>query len=182
MRFLDDLKRACREEDGAATLEFVIVFPFFIAIVLSMFESGWLMTKYMMLDRGVDMAMRDLKLGNLGTSPTEEELKARICGYSEIFSNCTEELFLELRDITDPALDASFPHGQADCYDRSPDVDVQPKMEIDNSGQREQIVFVRACLLIDPVLPGIGLGAWLPQADSGGHQMVSSGVFMNEPQ
>ncbi|QHQ35268.1 TadE/TadG family type IV pilus assembly protein [Algicella marina] len=176
-------RRKGKAEDGNATVEFVIVFPVFIAIVLSMFESGWLMTKYMMLDRGLDMAMRELKLGIAPLNdPTEENLRSQICDYAAILNNCETELRIELRNHDDPSLDENFPHSQPDCYDRSPDVTIQPQMQISaTAAQRTSIILVRACMLVDPIFPGLGLGAWLPKAEYGGHQMVSFAVFMNEP-
>ena len=44
--------RLCKRlenEDGASTVEFIILFPIFIATVFVTVEAGWLMTKKMML-------------------------------------------------------------------------------------------------------------------------------------
>ncbi len=189
MQLMSVLRKKRKSEEGGSTVEFVIVFPVFIAIVLSMFESGWLMTKYMMLDRGVDMAVRDLKLGIM-INPTPEELRTQICEYSAIFNNCEQEMFLELRQYTVIAGDANYPHRQPACYNRNETAELQPVMTIAGS-TRGEIVFLRACMLVNPIFPGLGLGAWLPKAEldedaiaagvRSGHQMVSYGVFLNEP-
>lgn len=181
-------RRAGSEENGGATVEFVIVFPLLIAIVLSMFESGWLMTKYMMLDRGVDKAMREVKLGMI-TGGTQAEIQTnilnRICDYSEILQDCETELRIEMGVINSDGsttVDANFPRNQADCHSRDPGVVIDPVMTANqNHLGRSEVVVVRACMLVDPIMPGIGLGAWLPKAEGGGHQMVSYGVFRNEP-
>ena len=50
-----------KDEDGAATVEFVLVAPMFLGLVLATFESGWMMTQSMMLERGLDQTVRELR-------------------------------------------------------------------------------------------------------------------------
>lgn len=165
-----------RDEAGSTTVEFVILFPVLIALVLAMFEAGWLMTRYMMLDRGVDMVIRDLKLGRVAA--THVDLKSRICDYAEVIVGCEDEMLLEIVLWEDVEADAAYPHGQAQCHDRS--AAVAPTSSIAEVAP-DRIVFLRACMLIDPMFRGIGVGFWLPNDPSGAHRMVSFGVFRTEP-
>ncbi|MFQ5622883.1 MAG: TadE/TadG family type IV pilus assembly protein [Paracoccaceae bacterium] len=167
--------RAFRYDDeGSATVEFVLIAPFLLAIVLSVFESGWLMTKYMMLDRGLDMAIRDVRLM---TTPnmTHDQLKTKICDYSLLFRDCETTLIVELVpvDFTTP-----YPANQPRCYDRTGII--APVIDYTAAGY-EQIMFVRACVITDPMFPGIGLGLQLQKDASGGFQMISYSAFMSEP-
>ena len=149
------LRRYRKDEEGAATVEFVLVFSFLLVIVLSIFEVGWLMTRQMMLDRGVDVAVRNVRLGT-GKATTHDGLKDEICKYSKILTNCTRDLVLELV-IMDVAAD--YPQNQPNCKDREPDA-LDPVISY-TPGGREEIMFVRACMIIDPIFPGAGLGLQL---------------------
>jgi hypothetical protein len=73
---------------------------------------------------------------------------------------------------------ATFPTGGANCIDRTSDVD--PVITF-VPGARSEIMFVRACLIVDPIFPGMGLGAQLPVDASGGYAIVVQSAFMNEP-
>jgi len=42
-------------------------------------------------------------------------------------------------------------------------------------------MYVRACVVVDPLVPGIGLALHLPLDPTGGLAMVSYGAFTNEP-
>lgn len=167
------LKRRARDESGAATVEFVIVFPMLIAIVLSIFESGWLMTRYMMLDRGVDMAIRDVRLGK--NTGGYEGIRDEICRFASIIKDCETDLILELVVMD---LGSDYPHNQANCFDR--EEEVEPVISFD-PGSEQDIMFVRACVIVDPIFPGIGLGLRLPKDSTGGFQMVSYSAYLNEP-
>jgi Flp pilus assembly protein TadG len=59
------LARALRNEEGTATMEFVLVIPLIMMIFMASFESGLLMTRSIMLEQSVDMAMRELRLGHV---------------------------------------------------------------------------------------------------------------------
>ena len=54
--------RGC--EEGSATVEFVIIFPAIMMLLLMSVEVGVMMARGMMLDRGIDVSMRTLRLAN----------------------------------------------------------------------------------------------------------------------
>ncbi|MCB2122196.1 MAG: pilus assembly protein, partial [Rhodobacteraceae bacterium] len=83
------LKRFLRQERGAVTIEFVLWFPLFFGIFLSSVESGMLMLRYVMLERGVDVTVRDLRIGTL-KFPSHDDLKREICRNSLILPDCVE--------------------------------------------------------------------------------------------
>ncbi|GIX14367.1 MAG: hypothetical protein KatS3mg118_2326 [Paracoccaceae bacterium] len=49
-------------------------------------------------------------------------------------------------------------------------------------GRRSETVFVRACLLADPLIPGVGLALAMPTAPGGGIVMIAYAAFVNEPE
>jgi len=159
---------------GAASLEFSVVFPFLMYIVLSIGETGVMMVRTMMLDRGLSVAIRDLRLG-LTENPDHESIKQQICDAAFLLGACEDVLRLELTPVANAW---SMPSGPADCVDRT--AEVQPAVKF-TPGERSQIMFVRACLMVDPIFPGTGLGAMLPVDRSGAYAIIVQSAFMNEP-
>lgn len=177
------------EEDGSPSVEFVILFPTVLIIVLSIFEAGWLMTRMMMLDRGVDIAVRDIRLGGIydadtdSTLPiTHENIKQRICDGAAIFADCMTTLKVQLVPFE---VTGDYPWDVPNCRDRdAEDDELQPVDEFFQSGggTSDQVMFMRACVVVDPILPGLGLGLALPKDSSNGYQMASFSAFKNEPE
>ncbi|MEM1275282.1 MAG: TadE/TadG family type IV pilus assembly protein [Pseudomonadota bacterium] len=163
-------------EDGNASIEFVILFPFFMFLFMSIVEMGFLTTRAVLLERGLDMAARDVRL-DLIQDLDHEKLKNRICELSTILVYCLDDMFLELKvfDKNDP-----YPQNAPSCQDRTARGSIDPKTEF-NPGGRSEIMFIRACLVVDPLVPGLGIGLLLPRDASGGYQLVSYTAFVNEP-
>ncbi|HUS54390.1 MAG TPA: TadE/TadG family type IV pilus assembly protein [Thermohalobaculum sp.] len=163
-----------RDCSGNATLEFVIIFPFLMFMILSIAEAGILMTRVAMLDRGVDIANRDLRLG-LTPGITHDGLKTKICEAAFLLGGCNDAVLLELTPL---ATVAGFPTGGANCIDRTSEV--EPAVSF-TPGVPSEIMLVRACVIVEPMFPGMGLGAMLPVDASGGYAIIVQSAFMNEP-
>jgi Flp pilus assembly protein TadG len=168
------LRRLRANRSGAAALEFAIIAPIFFAIVFSTLEAGWLMTQTMMLDRAVDLTVRGLRIGNAGPV-THDAIRDRICDEVMLIGNCKTTLMVELIPITNLSV---MPSNSSTCYNRG--ATVQPVVQF-TPGQRSQVVFIRACVIVDPMTPFIGLGLALPKDASGGFRMVAYTAFANEP-
>lgn len=167
------LKKFGRDRSGAASVEFVMIAPLYFALVLSTFEAGWLMTKSMMLERGMDLTIRELRLG-LHSNPSHDQFKKIICDNAKILKNCEQTMLLELVPITSAA---TIPTSTV-CRDRSSPV--APTVTF-SPGVTTETMFVRACVVVDPIVPGMGLALHLPLDQSGGMALVSYGAFKNEP-
>jgi Flp pilus assembly protein TadG len=163
-----------RDSGGNATLEFLTLVPFLFYLIFSMGEAGVLMTRAVMLERGVNIAIRDLRLG-LTPGITHDQLKDRICDAAFLLGGCREGLMLELTPLADVT---AFPAGQTQCVDRTSEV--EPTVNF-VPGARSEIMLVRACVIVDPLFPGTGLGAMLPKDASGGYSIIVQTGFMNEP-
>ena len=162
------------DERGNTTIEFVIIAPLLFATVFSVFESGWLMTKYMMLDRGLDLAVRDVRLGKT-PMPTQITLRNQTCTYARIFKNCQSSLVIEMTAINSIA---DLPATRAPCVNRAV---ATPPVAPFSTGARSQMVYVRACAVVDFIFPAMGLGLQLPKDGTGGFSLVTAGAFVNEP-
>lgn len=168
------LRRLLANRSGAAALEFAIIAPVFFAIVFSTLEAGWMMTQTMMLDRAVDLTVRSLRIGNQG-AVSHDAIRDRICNEAVIIGNCKKTLLVELIPLTNLSV---MPSDSSTCYNRG--AAVQPVVQF-SPGQRSQVVFIRACVIIDPITPFIGLGLALPKDSSGGYRMIAYTAFANEP-
>ena len=162
------------DEGGNASVQFVIVFPVVMWFFGTVFETGFIATRMVLFERGLDIASRELRLGTL-TNPDHDTLKQLVCENSTILTNCERDLILELVELD---LNSAYPQNQANCIDRTEEI--EPTITF-NPGGRNRIMFVRACMVVDPIFPGLGITLGLQEDSSGGLQMVSYTAFMNEP-
>lgn len=169
------LTRFRRREEGNSTIEFVILFPIFIIIFMSCFEMGMLMTRQVMLERALDLSVRDLRLGNW-KPPTHDELKRTVCNRAGIIPDCMNSMLIELQPVSKSSW-TPLPK-QATCNDRS--APIQPVTTF-NGGAENEMMIVRACAIMKPWFVATSLGLRLPLVDGENYAIVSSSAFVNEP-
>lgn len=162
-------------EDGSAAVEFVLVFPVIITMILMTLEMGFITLRQTMLDRGLDMAVREVRLGT-GTAPQHDAIKALVCENALFLRNCDTQLFLEM-EPTDPRAFSSL-HELASCTDKP--VESRPVREF-NPGQQNQLMLMRACVLYDPLFPDALLPRMLTKDNSGRAAILSMTAFVQEP-
>ena len=170
------LRRKAREDDGSATIPFVIFLPFFMTLVMSSLEIGMVMMRQVMLERALDLSVRDLRLDLW--DGTQEEFKTLICSRASVIPDCGNVLLVELRPVSTVTWEplASGPT----CVNRAVPMDPKdyPKFE---KGKGDEIMLIRACAKFDPVFPTTGLGLHLPKDNTGAYALISSTAFVNEP-
>jgi Flp pilus assembly pilin Flp len=164
-----------RGEDGIAAVEFALLFPFIFFLFIWAVELGILMTKSVMLEHALDVAMRDLRLGRM-VNPTSDTLKDAICTRARIVDNCRGTIMLDLQPVNTATW--TLPERSVACQDR--DQPIQPVVSF-TIGQQNQIMLVRACVIVNPLFPGTGIGAMLRKDADGGFGMVAMSAFVNEP-
>jgi Flp pilus assembly protein TadG len=166
-RFLSDLA-------GTAAIEFAFVAPIFFAIVFSTFEAGWMVIQSTMLDRAVDLAVRDIRVGAVAAAKNQNQIKAAVCDKAYLLVDCASSIVVEMTDISSGTL----PSNSTPCVDRGSNV--APVVAF-SPGQRGSIMYVRACFTTDPITPLLGLALSLPKDGKGGYFLSSSSAFVNEP-
>ena len=67
------LRDASRREDGTATLDFVMMVPIFVGLFVSSFELSIIMTRQMMLERGLDLVGTGVEASDLRQRQRELE-------------------------------------------------------------------------------------------------------------
>jgi hypothetical protein len=174
--------RAARSESGNASIEFVFLFPLFLTLLLSAIESGLMTMRYVWLDRSVDLTVRDLRLGNLdlddaNATVNHDVVRDAICEQGALLlPDCNETLLLQLIPVDTATWDVPDPN--ANCVDRTGTVN--PTIEF-SAGAQNEMMIVRACYIVDPFMPNVGLGAEFNVDASGGVSLIVSSAFVNEP-
>jgi TadE-like protein len=185
---------ASDDEGGVSTLEFIILAPVIFFMFFATFEAGWLMVRQTMLDRGLDMAMREVRL-NLAPGITHQELKERVCEEAIGISNCSDSLYLELKTedeakaLDPPSGRLKWPRSAVTCLNKGELIDpVVDEASFGSTGP-DVIMIVVACAIVDPIVPG--LGALMPglmvsvpevgNAAQDGYRMISIAAYKAEP-
>ena len=164
-----------RDERGSGTVEFVIVFPVLMWFFATIFETGFIATRMVMLEHGLDMSAREIRLGSPDVM-THEGLKQEVCKHASILVNCERDLILEVVEMD---IASAYPQNEPNCIDRDGEID--PTINFVPGG-RSRIMFVRVCMVVDPLFPGHGITLGLNRDHTGGLQLVAYAAFMNEPQ
>lgn len=162
-------------QDGGVTVEFVLVFPIFLLLMAAAVEISLVTMRHTMLERGLDVVVRDIRLGT-GTVPQHDEIKTRICQEARLIPNCTETLKLEMQ-VMDLRAYSDLPEA-ADCTDKAEPA--APVRAFDH-GDANDLMVLRACAKYDPFLPDAMIGKALFKDSNGQAMIVSKSAFVQEP-
>lgn len=162
-------------ESGSATVEFAIMFPFYITLFLSSVELGMIHFRHSMLERGLDLAVRDIRLGT-GTNPSHDDIKDAICEFAGVLPQCGDNLRLEMI-LVDPRAYVA-PAASADCIDHSEESNPMRSFE---HGGSNQMMLLRACYVFSPIFPTAGLGYHAVKDGAGNVAMTAASAFVQEP-
>ncbi|MCB4455791.1 TadE/TadG family type IV pilus assembly protein [Leisingera sp. McT4-56] len=169
------LRRFRQREDGSFTVEWVVVFPFFMVVLMSTVELGMINLRHSQLERALDQSVRDIRL-NTGANKDHEQIRDEICTLSGFIDECETSLRLEMVQI-DPFNWAPV-DPDPDCVDSIEDPKPVRKFE---HGQSNDLMLVRACMTFKPIFPTWGLGKDLNKDGDGRISLVASSAFVQEP-
>lgn len=170
------LLRPFRKDDrGMASVEFAIFFPLYISLFFWAAELGIITMKSVTLDHALDVAMRDLRLG-LMENPTPENLKQEICSRARLIGNCENQMMIELQPISTQTW--AMPRTPVTCVDN--DEEIQPSVAF-NPGQAQELMLVRACIVVPVLFPAMMFGRQMTLDSTGGIGIASISSFVNEP-
>lgn len=171
------VRRHVLREDGAATIGMVLMLPMFMYVFMASFEIGLYMTRLTLLERAMDIAARDIRLGKL-TDPTHDNIKALVCANASMVPECLTTLKLSLERVETTTW--TLPATQATCVNRAEEVD--PVTALDsNPTERKVLMIMRGCVIADALFPSIGVAAALPLDGEGGYKLIATSAFLNEP-
>ncbi len=181
------IQRFRQDESGVVTLEFVLIFPIMFAFFLMTVENGIISIRNVMLERGVDIAIRDVRIGTK-IDPDASELRNDICKYAGIIPDCGNQLQVEMY-VRDPRAWVPLP-AQVNCRDRS--VEARNNFNFTH-GKGNELVVIIACARIDPILPTSRIGrtrvpsigqAIIDNGDArsaGSYALVATSSYVVEP-
>jgi Flp pilus assembly protein TadG len=172
---LKKLEHFHRNEQGVATLEFVIAFPFMFAMIVATFDAGLLMTKYVVLENSLDRVVRTIRLSGIDDGASGAAyFKTQVCSLATLIKDCESSLFIEMSPID---TSSSFTPGAVTCVDRTASA---PPANTISTGGPNDIVYVRACLVVDRYFPSAVSGIFSVDA-SGGIQLIADSAYVVEP-
>jgi Flp pilus assembly protein TadG len=169
------LRRFQRDADGGATVEFVMVFPFFLILFLFCVELGFMTARYALLERGLDMTVREIRLGT-GANWEHNQIKDSICENAIFVGNCKNALRLEMRPRS--IRQYTSLGSTVDCTDRAEDTDPVAFQ----TGGENQLMILRACYKFTPLFPTELLGSMLEKDTSGDAAVIATTAFVQEPE
>ena len=179
-RFVNKCDLFRKRQDGNATIEFVVLFPAFMTLFLTGFEAGFYMVKNVMLERAVDIAVRDVRLGN-GKVPAFAALKKRICDEAVIIPDCMKSIKVDLQPVpSTPGGVMAVTNGNVKCLDSGLPPNIQPGSTFD-PGEQNKMMLIRVCAMSEPLFPTTGIGVGMKSDSNGNMAIVSTTAFVNEP-
>ncbi|WP_282128726.1 TadE/TadG family type IV pilus assembly protein [Roseobacter litoralis] len=171
------LRRFRRDEEGQIAVEFVIMVPLVFTIFMTAIELGIYSMRQMWLDRGLDIAVREVRL-NTSSIPTHDALKQTICVNAGFIPDCQNSLKLEMVRI-DPRVFAQL-DPIADCIDLSLPISSQDAPNY-QSGNEHDLMILRACVRFNPIFPTTGLGFQFAKDNGRDAVMTAMSAFVQEP-
>lgn len=168
-------RRFARGEEGSMLVPFALWMPVFTMLIVSSIELGTVTVRHTVLERSLDMAVRDLRIGS-STVTTHDALKADICERAAILPGCLEALQLEMIPLNMVAW--TDPPATADCVDISEEF--TPQRSFVNGGGGA-VMLLRACYKFRPVTPISSFNASVAKDADGYTGIVSTAAFVTEP-
>ena len=185
------LRRFRRDESGTPTIEFVILFPIYIYMLCTAWEVGLYLFRQVMLERGLDLTVRELRINDYedkwGNSASFAEIKQGVCANTPSIGNCNDVLNLTTDDIDNlRSPNWGTVANAARCVDRSKSPPEYPAPRW-NTGSENHVVVIRACWIYDPMFPTFGIANEAPlrairdKGGAGGIGVTAVSAFAVEP-
>lgn len=149
--------------------------PLLILILMASLELGVTTVRHTVLERSLDEAVREVRLGT-GRESTHSELKTLICDAAPVLYGCEENLRLEM--ITNDLRDWHAMDSGADCADSNETA--RPLRNFEYGGDNE-LMILRACYMFNPITPATAFGDFLVKNDNGFSALVATSAFVQEP-
>nr|WP_321253739.1 TadE family protein [uncultured Ruegeria sp.] len=178
-----------REEEGMATIEFIILFPLFLMTTYSGIEYGIVAYNHSNLERALDETIQDVRMNHIwkyDQSPnaqwTHTLLKQIICDRAMALPDCFENLAIEMTPI-DPYVGNPMQTAQFTspfCVDTPEDIRGKDD-QMFTPGASNQLMVIRACIEITPLFVGTTLGRLAAKDPDGQYELHATTVFVHEP-
>ncbi|MEL6365330.1 MAG: TadE/TadG family type IV pilus assembly protein [Pseudomonadota bacterium] len=170
------LGRFARNKTGSAALEFAFVAPVFFTLAFSIIEGAWQFTRISLIENAASDIYRMIYTGQVSDGDiTQSTLESAFCDKIEAVTDCGGDIAIEVTQINSFT---DLPSSSATCKDKD---DESSNDAGYNFTSGDEIVYVRFCVTVDILTPGLGLGLMLPKTDNDKYQIITQMVFRNEP-
>lgn len=170
------LTRFWRKDSGTATIEFVIIVPLVLTFLFSAVDFGAVMLRQVFLDRSVDIAVRQVRLGAV-TASNFGRFRQAICNGTILIRHCNASISIEMRPIDTATWDGL--NTPAQCVNRAEDF--SPALAFNPGSGRQELMMITVCVVADPFIDLTGMILGMETDASGGYYIVSHAAFANEP-
>lgn len=178
------LRRFLADETGTASIELLYVLVPTMLLFMGSFESSLFMIRHVMLERSVDIVVRDIRLGNLD-GLTHAQLKEMICDTSALVTSlddCISHMKIYMAPIDTANFDMpNIPNACIDNVENITPLDEPTGTEF-AFGADNEIMLLRICLKEAPMFPTTALGASMIKDEvDGNYALITTTTFVNEP-
>lgn len=174
------LRRLRRDDSGGEAFGLIVVIPLLLAFLGFATDLGLLLVRNAMLERGVDTGVREIRLGNMAPNDYSG-LRSHICNAAVVLPSCESRLKIQLKAMSPYAWEDP---GQTPDCESLKTVTVTAAKEFD-AAQRNQLVILRACIVVEPLMPGWSLGNVLLSSADGSrnrfYQATATTTYTQEP-
>lgn len=172
------LRHWISRQDGNVTVEFVIVVPFLLSLFLASVDTGVSMLRQVMLDRAVDMAVREVRLGRV-PSDGSVTMAQLICERTRFLTDCANSIAVEMLPIDTSNFDGL--NDPIQCIDREQQIIPSVSFNPGAGGTAQELMTIRVCVAADPFIRLTGYLSSMPINEDGDYVVVSRGIFVKEP-
>lgn len=165
-----------RDRSGSAAVEFALVVPPFLALMMSTFEVGWFYFAASQVDAAAIETARLVRTGQVQKAGFDkQDFFNEVCPNVAIFGDCDETLTVEVT-IFDSFAELAADNAPVVCTNDDPAEIAALAFE---PGTENQIVRLRVCLLYKTINPTIGVN--VSETADGKRRVFGSYIFQNEP-
>ncbi len=176
LSFCRRMRRFRASEAGSSTVEFVILFPVIWMMFGMTIEAGMYSMQQVMLERGLDLTVREVRLGIMD-NPTHDKLVTKTCENALIMVDCESSLRLEM--ITSGPTTFVAPSRKIACVDKAA---ATPATVNIVNGANNDLMMLRVCMKIKPLLPFAGLGkALIEDSNDSYYSLTATSAYVMEP-
>ena len=179
MKFnINSFRAWAKRQDGAVTVEFVVIVPFLLSLFFASVDVGVSMLRQVMLDRATDLAVREVRLGRVPNdgSVTMAQL---ICERTMLLPDCINNIAVEMQPIDTSTFAGLTPTVQ--CVNRELNLTPSVAFSVGSGGSAQELMLIRTCVAAEPFIRLTGFFTAMPINEDGEYVVVSRGVFVNEP-
>ncbi|ATX65142.1 TadE/TadG family type IV pilus assembly protein [Roseinatronobacter bogoriensis] len=163
-------------EDGAVTVEFVVIFPLFMAVFLLAVDTGISKMRQVFLDRAIDLSVREVRLGQVSE---QSSLASMICERTRMLPDCENNITVEMQPIS--TADFSGLNDPIKCVDREQQITPAVTFNPGAGGQAQELMLIRVCVVVDPFIKLTKPLAGISLNEKGELVLIGRSVFVNEP-